>query len=267
MKFLKLISIIALTLLLFSCSNNQNGVTVNNNINYIDVIKGINERFNVAIGNETIIEKDVNQCYTYTLKDGESLECFYELGYDSEGWPMAGDVYYFHEKKLIGYAYVTCDGCTGQDVSNKLKSLPIKKHKSEADLTSWDIIWVIKEPTPELKKKSSEILESLESNSNNDTPPSYGEIRGRIIGGNLRMLKRELGNPSYTDIATKFIENTFDSSLPIGLFDLCLNYEVYVYENYFGDGQNLLVTVSNGKITNVLPQNDVQDVKDICCCN
>jgi hypothetical protein len=263
----RLVLLYALTLLLFSCTSNQNGNTDNSNINYNGVIKGVNERFQVAVSNNTIVKKDINHSYTYISKDGENLECLYELGYDSEGWPMAGDVYYFHEKKLIGYAYVTCDGCSGQDVAIKLKSLPIKNYKSETDLEDWDVIWLIDEPTPKLKQKSLEILESLESNSDNDAPPSYGEIRGRIIGGNLRMLENELGSPSYTEIATKFIKNTYNKSLPIGLFDLCLNYEVYVYENYLGDGKNLLVIVSNRKVTNVIPQNEVQDVKDICCCD
>jgi hypothetical protein len=259
------------TLILFSCTNSKDATNENNNINYKDIIKSINERFQVSVNNKTIVQKDVNHSYTYILKDGENLECLYELGYDSEGWPMVGDVYYFHEKKLIGYAYVTCDGCSDEDVANKLKSLPIKNYKSETNsetnLEDWDVIWLIDEPTPKLKQKTAEILESLESNSDNDAPPSYGEIRGRIIGGNLRMLKNELGSPSYTEIATKFIKNAYNNSLPIGLFDLCLNYEVYVYENYLGDGANLLVIVSDSKVTNVIPQNEVQDVKDICCCD
>jgi hypothetical protein len=255
------------TLILFSCTNSKDATKENNNINYKDIIIGINERFQVAISNSTFVKKDVNHSYTYISNDSEDLECFYELGCDSEGWPMTGEVYYFHEKKLIGYAYVTCDGCSDKDVANKLKSLPIKNYKSKTDLEDWDVIWLIDEPTSELKQKSAEILESLESNSDNDVPPSYGEIRGRIIGGNLRMLKNELGSPSYTEIATKFIKNTYNSSLPIGLFDLCLNYEVYVYENYLGDGENLLVIVSNRKVTNVIPQNEVQDMQDICCCD
>lgn len=111
----------------------------------------------------------------------------------------------------------------------------------------------------------------LNNNENEEMPnsnssSSYGEIRGRIIGGNIRILENEIGSPTYSDVATIFIENTFGTSLPLGLFDLCLTYEVYVYENYFGDGQNLLVTISDGKVTNVIPQNDVKDVKDICCC-
>jgi hypothetical protein len=203
------------TLILFSCTNNKDATNENNNINYNDIIKGINERFQVSINNKTIVQKDINHSYTYISKDGENLECLYQLGYDSEGWPMAGDVYYFHEKKLIGYAYVACDGCSGQDVANKLKSLPIKNYKSETDLEDWDVIWLIEEPTSELKQKSEEILESLESNSYDDAPPSYGEIRGRIIGGNLRMLKNELGSPTYTDLATNFIKNIYNTNLSI----------------------------------------------------
>lgn len=155
---------------------------------------------------------------------------------------------------------------------NWIKKIHYEENGQESIVTR-QIIYYTEE---ELKSKSEFNFE-LEfgikpGESNNQHPKanenfnSYGEIRGRIIGGNLRMLKRELGNPSYTDIGTTFIENTFNSSLPIGLFDLCLNYEVYVYEGYFGSGQNLLVIVSNGKVTNVLPQDDVQDVRDVCCC-
>jgi len=102
------------------------------------------------------------------------------------------------------------------------------------------------------------------SNSSN----SYGEIRGRLIGGNINMVERELGEPTFKSSATNFIKDTYNKSLPIGLFDLCLDYKVYYYENYFGESQHLLVILSkNGKVTNVMPEADVQDVKDICCCD
>lgn len=102
------------------------------------------------------------------------------------------------------------------------------------------------------------------SNSSN----SYGEIRGRLIGGNSNMVERELGEPTFKSSATNFIKDTYNMSLPIGLFDLCLEYKVYYYENYFGESQHLLVILSkNGKVTNVMPEADVQDVKDICCCD
>jgi hypothetical protein len=129
----------------------------------------------------------------------------------------------------------------------------------------------------ELKSNSDFNFESefgskpIESNSQNENDnyksDSFGEIRGRIIGGNLRMLKNELGSPTYTDLATNFIKNIYNTNLSIGLFDLCLNYEVYVYESYLEYDSNLLVIVSDGKVTNVIPQNEVQDVKDICCCD
>jgi len=97
---------------------------------------------------------------------------------------------------------------------------------------------------------------------------SYGEIRGRLIGGNRLMVERELGEPAYKTVATSFIEDKYNMSLPIGLYDLCLSYQVYLYESYFGESQHLLVILSNdGKITNVMPESDVQDVKDICCCD
>lgn len=97
---------------------------------------------------------------------------------------------------------------------------------------------------------------------------SYGEIRGRLIGGNRLMVERELGEPAYKTDATSFIEDKYSMSLPIGLYDLCLSYQVYLYESYFGESQHLLVILSNdGKVTNVMPEADVQDVKDICCCD
>jgi hypothetical protein len=97
---------------------------------------------------------------------------------------------------------------------------------------------------------------------------SYGEIRGRLIGGNSLMVERELGEPAYKTDATSFIEDKYSMSLPIGLYDLCLSYQVYLYESYFGESQHLLVILSNdGKVTNVMPEADVQDVKDICCCD
>lgn len=264
-------SLFVVLLIAYSCSNNETIKTEDKKIDYISSIKGINERLHQGIGDKSIESKDINHSYTFISKNGESLECYYELGYDSEGWPMAGNVYYFKEKQLIGYGYVPCDGCIGQDVSNKLMSLPIKHYQSEKDLKDWDVIWIIEKPNQELNAKTTEILKTFNSsqtNSANGESKSYGELRGRIIGGNLRMLERELGKPSYSDIAPEFIENNFQMKLPIGLFDKCLSYEVYVYENYLGDGQNILVIIDqNKKVSNVVLQNEVQDVEDICCCN
>lgn len=257
-----------IALVVFGCnqsndtSESQQPITEETTDN-TELIKEINNRLHEAFANEAVSRQTNDQSYIFSLKRGSELEFYFELGYDSEGWPMEGGVYYFNNNKLIGYGYIHCDGCIGQDISSRLKSLQIKQYKTAEDLKEWDVIWSVSNLDDELRKKESQILSSSNKSESN---LSYGEIRGRIIGGNLRMLKRELGNPSYTDAATTFIENTLNSSLPIGLFDLCLNYEVYVYEGYLGNGQNLLVIVSNGKVTNVLPQDDVQDVRDVCCC-
>jgi hypothetical protein len=258
-------------LLLFSCSNNSTSEKpIQVEVDYVGIIKNINDRLHIAFGNETVIRKTDDNAYKFALKNGDDLEFYFELGYDSEGWPMAGDVYYFYKKQLIGYAYIYCDGCIGQDISNRLKSLPIKKFKSEDDLNNQDVIWALKEPNNQLNNKATDILNKnldITSDEKKENSNSYGEIRGRLIGGYVRMVERELGEPQYREIATKFIERRYNMQLSMGLFDMCLGYQVYGYSNYFGDGEDLLVILDNDdKVTNVFPESYVEDVKDICCC-
>ncbi len=127
--------------------------------NNTELIKAINVRLHSALGNETVTRITEDHAYIFALKnDNEELEFYFELGYDSEGWPMEGRVYYFNENKLIGYGYVHCDGCVGQDISSRLKSLEIKQYKSDDDLNEWDVIWSIAEPSSKLKSESSKIL-------------------------------------------------------------------------------------------------------------
>jgi hypothetical protein len=124
-----------------------------------ELIKSINGRLHSALGNETVTRITEDHAYIFTLNDdNEELEFYFELGYDSEGWPMEGNVYYFNESKLIGYGYIHCDGCVGQDISSRLKSLEIKQFKSDDDLKEWDVIWSIAEPSSKLKSESSKIL-------------------------------------------------------------------------------------------------------------
>ena len=126
----------------------------------------------------------------------------------------------------------------------------------------------------EFKNKSAENFESSDSENDeyeNDEyeseTVSFGEIRGRIIGGNLRMVERELGSAAYNENGANFIKNSFNMTLPMGLFDHCLGFRVYVYESYLDDGQNLLVIINEeGKVSNVLSQIDIEDVREICCC-
>ena len=122
--------------------------------------------------------------------------------------------------------------------------------------------------TSDLRGKDSEKSIEEDNEDSESESLSFGEIRGRLIGGNLRLLNRELGEPTYSMNATSFIEQNYGTSIPLGLYDYCLGFEVYCYENYFGESEHLLVCISEESIvTNVIQESEVQDIKDICCCN
>lgn len=109
--------------------------------------------------------------------------------------------------------------------------------------------------------KENELKETVNQSN------SYGEIRGRLIGGNSAMVKRELGEPLFVSVASSFIEENYNMRLSIGLYDTCLGYKVYYYADYFGESGHLLVVLSQfGKVTNVIPESAVENVNDICCC-
>lgn len=115
-------------------------------------------------------------------------------------------------------------------------------------------------------KPQFETSSDIESEIDQSGTLSYGELRGRLIGGNSRMLKKQLGEPAYRSVASSYFQDAFEMNLPIGLYDLCLNYEVYVYVDFFNFGENLVVVLSGEKITNIIPETEITNVKDICCC-
>jgi hypothetical protein len=162
---MKSLTLTLITLIVLASCNQSNNTVLSDQLSSEEVkdnsqlIKEINDRLHVALGNETVTRITEDHAYIFALNnDKEELEFYFELGYDSEGWPMEGDVYYFNDNKLIGYAYIHCDGCVGQDISSRLQSMKIKNHKTDDDLKEWDVIWSISEPSSKLISESSKIL-------------------------------------------------------------------------------------------------------------
>ncbi len=168
------------------------------------LIKEINERLHVAMGNESVIQLAEEHGHIYALKnDDDELEFYFEMGCDSEGWPMAGVAYYFYNEKVIGYGYIQCDGCIGEDVSSRLKSLVIKQYKKPEDLDEWGILWSISEPIAKLEKEGSKILKKnleVSDYDDGDFGVSIQTLSGNIYSNNENGLETYLSfKESYSD--------------------------------------------------------------------
>lgn len=200
-----------LTIVLFAC-NQSNNTVLSDQLSSEEVkdnsqlIKEINDRLHVALGNETVTRITEDHAYIFALNnDKEELEFYFELGYDSEGWPMEGDVYYFNDNKLIGYAYIHCDGCVGQDISSRLQSMKIKNHKTDDDLKEWDVIWSISEPSSKLISESSKILKK-----NLNATQVEGEEDGVSISTLIRNIysNNENGFETFLSFKESYGDNT-----------------------------------------------------------
>jgi hypothetical protein len=212
-SFLKPIFLAIVFFGLISC-NSKNTYTDQQNsqqagdslVDHKKLIKEINGRVLEAFQNNTIIQVNDEHAYVYAFKKDDQLEFYYELGYDSEGWPMAGEIFYFNNDKLIGYAYMSCDGCLDKDIAKRLKELKIKECQSPDDVDGWDVIWSISEIRKDLKGKANKILQKnldeMETLESNEESISISKLTDNIYSNN------ENGFETFLSFKESYSDNT-----------------------------------------------------------